>query len=77
MSRLAVDLKVGDTLKIGDASIRLEKKSGQLARLVVDAPLDTVITTPQHKGGNKPNPPARMSAPPDSPEQHSHGKHAL
>lgn len=56
MSRLAVDLKVGDTLKIGAASIRLEKKSGQLARLVVEAPLDTEITTPRARGDNKSNP---------------------
>ena len=43
MSKSIHDLKVGQTLKIGNASIRLEKKSGQLARLIVQAPTDTPV----------------------------------
>ena len=43
MSKSIHDLKVGQTLKIGNATIRLEKKSGQLARLVVQAPTDTIV----------------------------------
>lgn len=37
MGKLNVDLKFGDVLKIGNAEVRLEKKSGQLARLVIVA----------------------------------------
>lgn len=44
---MTVDLKVGEVLTIGGVSIRLEKKSGQLARLVVDAAPDTPITRPK------------------------------
>lgn len=37
MALLRVDLKPGEKLKIGDAVITFESKSGQLARLVVEA----------------------------------------
>ena len=33
-----VDLKINDTIKIGDIVIKLLDKSGRLARLSVDAP---------------------------------------
>ena len=45
-TKLAVNLKVGETLTIGSTTIRLEKKSGQTARLVVCAEKQTAITTP-------------------------------
>lgn len=45
-TKLAVDLKVNETLIVGSATIRLEKKSGQIARLVVSAEKDTPIITP-------------------------------
>ena len=34
---LAIDLKVGDSIKIGDAVITLEEKSGKYARLIINA----------------------------------------
>lgn len=34
---LKIDLRPGEKLRIGDAVITLEQKSGQLARLVIDA----------------------------------------
>ena len=34
---LALDLKVGDSIKIGDAVITLEEKSGKYARLIINA----------------------------------------
>lgn len=39
------DLKPGDTVTIGDSIVRLEKKSGQVARLVIEAPESTPIST--------------------------------
>lgn len=47
MSKLTVDIKVGETLTVGTTTIRLEKKSGQLARLVIQADNNTPITTPK------------------------------
>ena len=52
MTKLHVDLKLGQVLIIGDTAIRLEKKSGQVARLLIEATPGTPI-----------KPPARMSAP--------------
>ena len=63
-TKLAVDLKVGETLTIGSTTIRLEKKSGQIARLVVCAEKQTAITTPNV---------ARMSALQEPLEHDTHG----
>ena len=41
MKKMHVDLKLGQVLLIGDAVIRLEKKSGQVARLLIEAAPDT------------------------------------
>lgn len=60
MKKMHVDLKLGQVLLIGDAVIRLEKKSGQVARLLIEAAPDTQI-----------KPPARMSAP--EPVENTHG----
>lgn len=47
MSKLSVDIKVGETLLIGGAQITLVAKSGQLARLVVTAPDEVAVVTPK------------------------------
>ena len=60
MTKMHVDLKPGQVLIVGGAAIRLEKKSGQVARLLVEAAPDTQI-----------KPPARMSAP--EPVENTHG----
>lgn len=56
------DLKPGDVLTIGNATIRLEKKSGQLARLVVEADESTPITTPNARARDSVAGEARKSA---------------
>lgn len=43
---LSVDLRIGETLYVGDARIRLERKDGRRARLLVQAPRTTKIQTP-------------------------------
>ena len=37
MGKLNLDVEVGDTLHIGEAKVRLEEKSGRLARLSIVA----------------------------------------
>lgn len=46
MNKMSIDLKVGEVLTIGGATVLLVKKSGQLARLVVTAEANTTITPP-------------------------------
>ncbi len=60
MSRMFIELKVGEVLIIGTTQVRLEKKSGQVARLAIVADESTVIDTPKPRrdATNK----ARMSA---------------
>ena len=55
MSKMTVNLKVGETLAIGAATVRLEKKSGQVARLVIEAAPDTQIKPPARNGAQPAN----------------------
>lgn len=48
-TKLSVDVKVGETLTVGDTDLTLVQKSGQLARLVVSAHKETQIITPKQK----------------------------
>lgn len=64
MNKMSIDLKVGETLTIGGATVLLVKKSGQLARLVVTAEANTPI-----------KPPARASAPEPVENTHAHMLH--
>lgn len=53
MTVLHIDLKVGESLQIGTATVTLEKKSGQLARLVVNASQDMPIRKkPAHRASD-------------------------
>lgn len=49
------DLRVGTTIEIGTAKIRLEHKSGQRVSLVIDAPSDVEIKLPGKDDGAKDN----------------------
>lgn len=44
---LKIDLRVGDSVKIGDTVITLEDKSGRIARLAIKAPQSVPITRVQ------------------------------
>lgn len=76
MSKMTVDLKVGETLTIGAATVRLEQKSGQLARLVIVADDATPITPP--KARREPASEARKSAIPANAQEgtHAHSLHS-
>ena len=64
MTKMHVDIKPGQALIVGDAVIRLEKKSGQVARLLIEATPETLI-----------KPPARASAPEPVENTHAHMLH--
>ena len=65
MGKRIIDLKTEDTLYIGDAKVKLIKKSGQLARICVEADNHIEI---KHE---------RMSASNLDTETQAHGKHTL
>lgn len=47
---LKIDLRPGESLKIGNATVKLVKKSGQLASLVVEADRSVLIEGPIKEG---------------------------
>ncbi|AXF51437.1 CsrA-like regulator [Erwinia phage Pavtok] len=56
------DLRVGETIEIGGTKVTLQRKSGQIASLVIDAPDDVVIKrqlkpheTQEDSAGHAPN----------------------
>ena len=53
MPKLTADIKPSQTITIGDTTVRLERKSGQIARLVIDAPEQVRITLPRQTGPAK------------------------
>ena len=65
MGKRIIDLKTEDSLYTGDAKVKLIKKSGQLARICVEANNHIVI---KHE---------RMSAFDSTMETQAHGKHTL
>ena len=44
--KMSIDLRVGETLRVGEALIRLERKDGRRVRLLVQAPRTTKIQPP-------------------------------
>lgn len=40
---LNIDIRPGETLQIGDVKIQMVKKSGQLARLIIEADKSVII----------------------------------
>ena len=44
--QMSIDLRIGETLCVGDARIRLERKDGRRVRLLVQAPRTTKIQPP-------------------------------
>ena len=65
MGKRTIDLKTEDALYIGGAKVQLIKKSGQLARICVEADNHIEI---KHE---------RMSASDSATETQAHGKHTL
>ena len=45
---LKLDLRVGESVKIGDAVLTLDDKSGKIARLSIKAPASVPIQRMQH-----------------------------
>ena len=69
MSKSIHDLKLGQVLTIGDVTVRLEKKSGQLARLAIEAPSTTPVKLSKETNAHE-----CISS---HQEKYTHGKHAV
>ena len=47
------DLKIGEELWIGDAKIKMVRKSGQVCALIIDAPPSVEVKTPKSQRKEK------------------------
>lgn len=65
MGKLNLDIKIGDTLHIGESKVQLLEKSGRLARLSIEADPTIKINL------------MRKSASDSDTETQAHGKHTL
>lgn len=43
MARLTIDVRIGDSIQIGEATVTASHKSGQLVRLVIEADKDVPV----------------------------------
>ena len=47
MSKFSTVLRVGESLRVGEALITLQEKNGRMAKLTIDAAPEVLIQTPQ------------------------------
>ena len=71
MSKFSTVLRVGESLRVGEALITLQEKNGRMAKLTIDAAPEVPIQTPQKISGAT----ARRSAP--QPGAANHGEHSV
>lgn len=67
-----IDLRVGESLRVGDSVITLAKKDGQRARLTVTAPRSTPVVRPNQQPSAQ-----ECASSPIAGKEHTHGKHPL
>ena len=75
-TKFYIELAAGQSITVGDAIVTLQHKSGQRARLLVQAPANTPVTHP----GRNPvsNPSAHECAPSTvTAKEHTHGQYPV
>ena len=71
IGNLSIDLRIGETLCVGDALIRLERKDGRRVRLLVQAPRTTKIQPPAKPRTQE------CALTPNSGKEQAHGQHPV
>lgn len=75
-TKFHIELAAGQSITVGNTIVTLQHKSGQRARLLVQAPTDTPVTHPGHSPIS--NPSAHECAPsPELGKEHTHGQHPV
>lgn len=75
-TKFHIELSAGQTLTIGGTVVTLEHKSGQRARLLVQAPADIKIISPGRNPNHNPGAHECASSPVQA-KEHTNGKHPL
>lgn len=78
-SKLHVELRIGETLHIGNSTVTLEKKSGQRARLLVqsDAGIRMIPPNAGHKPNTNHSAHECASSPHWGSKEQAHGQHSV
>lgn len=75
-TKFHIELVAGQSITVGDTIVTLQHKSGQRARLLVQAPANTKITGPGHTPNINPSAHECASSPVKA-REHTHAKHHL
>ena len=70
LKTMHIDLRVGQSLRLGDAVLTLQEKSGRMARLTVRAP-EAVQVRQQQPGAHE------CASSPGTGKEHTHGQYPL
>ena len=75
-TKFYIELAAGQSITVGDAIVTLQHKSGQRARLLVQAPANTPVT---HPGRNPVSNPSahECASSPGTGKEHTHGQYPL
>ena len=68
-TKFYIELAAGQSITVGDAIVTLQHKSGQRARLLVQAPANTPVT---HPGRNPVSNPSAHECAPSTPKEQAH-----
>ena len=72
MSKRTIELAAGDSFSVGGATVTLQQKSGQRARIVVQAPSGIPIVHPITNPGAH-----ECASTPDTGKEQPHGKYSF
>ena len=75
-TKFHIELAAGQSITVGDTTVTLQHKSGQRARLLVQAPADTPVTHPGRNPISNPSAHECASSPETGKEQ-SHGQYPV
>ena len=75
-TKFHIELAAGQSITVGDTTVTLQHKSGQRARLLVQAPTNTPVT---HPGRNPVSNPSahECASSPKTGKEHTHGQYPV
>ena len=76
-TKFHIELAAGQSITVGDTIVTLQHKSGQRARLLVQAPADTPVTHPGRNPISNPSAHECAPSPPRGSKEQAHGQHPV
>lgn len=76
-TKFHIELAAGQSITVGDTTVMLQHKSGQRARLLVQAPADTTVTHPGRNPISNLSAQECASSPQRGSKEQAHGQHPV